>query len=78
MLRALTLAIHVCIKVQLSDMIGRRCLEPNTLPDAAARGVKDVARAQGLLSDWNNIIAIICRIMDEDKPAVGQHCKRLF
>lgn len=68
--QALTLAIHVCIEIQLGNIICRSSLKPNTLPDTTARRVKDVTRVQSLFPNRNNIIAIICGIMDENKPAV--------
>jgi hypothetical protein len=68
--QGLTLAIHVCIEIQLGDIVGRSSLEPNTLPDTTAGRVKDVTRAQGLLSNGNNIAAIICGIVDENKPVM--------
>jgi hypothetical protein len=65
--RRLTLTIHVCVEVQLGNVVGWSRLEPNTLPYSTARGIEDVTWSQGLLSNGNDIVAGICGVVHENK-----------
>ena len=64
----LTLAVHVCIKVQLSDVVRLGWLDPHALPDAAAGCVKYVGLAQCLFANRNHIVAAVCRVVHKDEP----------
>lgn len=48
-------------------MVGWGGLKPNSLPYTTARGIKDVTGSQGLLSNGDNIVATVSRIMYEHK-----------
>lgn len=63
-----TLTVHVGIDIQLSDMNRWSWLNPDTLPDSAARCVENVRGVESLLSNRYYIIATVCWIVDEDEP----------
>jgi hypothetical protein len=63
-----TCSIHVRINIKLNNVICCCSLNPNTLPDAAAGPVKYMRLAKCLLSDWDNIVPAIGRIMHKNKP----------
>ena len=64
----LTLTVHVCSEVQLSDVVGLSWLDPDTLPNAAARCVENVRLTQGLLANRNHIVAAVCRVVHKNEP----------
>ena len=65
----LTLPVHVRIKIQLCDVVGRRRLNPDTLPDTTAGLVEDVTlRGRLLLADRDDIVTTVRGIMYEDEP----------
>ena len=63
----LTLTVHVCSKVQLSDVVGLGWLDPDALPNAAAGGVEYVGLAQCLFTNRNHIVAAVCRVVHKDE-----------
>lgn len=66
--KLLTLAMHIGSDVELSNIIRWRWLDPDTLPDSAARCVEYMRLAQSLLSNWNYEVATIGGVMNKDKP----------
>lgn len=48
-------------------MVRWSSLKPNSLPYTTARGIKDVTGSQGLLSNGDNIVTTVSRIMYEYK-----------
>lgn len=44
-------------------MVGWGSLKPHSLPYTTAWGIKDVTGSQGLLSNGDNIVTTVCRIM---------------
>lgn len=48
-------------------MVGRRRLDPYTLPNATAGPVEDVRRVESLLADWDDVVIAISWVMHEDK-----------
>lgn len=64
----LTLTVHVCIEVQLSDVIGLGWLDPDALPNAAAGRVEYVGLAKRLFANRYHIVAAVCRVVHKDEP----------
>lgn len=65
----LTFAVHVGIEIQLCNVVGRRRLDPDALPDTAAGLVEDMAfRGRLLLADRDDIVTAVGGIMDEYEP----------
>ena len=64
----LTLTVHVCIEVQLSDIIRLSCLDPDALPNAAAGRVEYVGLVQCLLANRNHIVIAVCWVMHKHEP----------
>lgn len=59
----------VSIDAQITDVICRCGFNPDSLPDAAAGPVKDVARVQRLLADRDHVAFAVGRIKGEDDSA---------
>ena len=70
------MAIHVAIEIQLSNMIFWRRFNPHALPDPTARSIEDMAGVKGLFPDGDNIVAIICGVVDENES--GPQLSTLF
>jgi hypothetical protein len=62
-------ATSVSIDVQVTDVICWCGFNPDTLPDAAAGSVKDMARVQRLLADRDHVAVAVRRIKGEDDSA---------
>ena len=66
----LTFSMHICAKIQFSD-VGRRCrFYPDALPNTTARRVEDMGRVQCLLADWDDIWLVVSRIECENDSAI--------
>lgn len=64
--RLRTGSIHSCSHVQLRDMIGGGLLQPDSLPNARARAVEDMAGVTSLFPDGYDLG--IGRIIYKDRP----------
>lgn len=62
--------MHVCVQVQIRDVVGRSRFNPHALPDTTARCIEYVRLRERLLPDWNHIWIRIRRIENEDQQLV--------
>ena len=61
--------MSISAELEVIDVVCRGRLDPNSLPDPAARGVKDVGWVQCLLPDWDLPVAGISGIVCENNSA---------
>lgn len=65
----LTLAVHISIKIKLSNVVCRGGrLNPDALPDSTAGSVEDVTGTEGLFSNWNHNTVTIRRVVHKNEP----------